>query len=150
MNINEGKSIKISRILQVDPSRAFEVVYDVANFPSFMPSVTSAEVISDDGDHKVVEWEMSIDGAPLIWTEDIRYNHEHLTAEFKALDGMFLHFDGTWRVSAGEHGTKLEVSVLYDLGLPEIEAIIGPVLDERIRQNLDAMLENIEMRAGLQ
>jgi coenzyme Q-binding protein COQ10 len=149
MNPNKGKSIQISRILRVDPLRAFEVVYDVARFPSFMPSVTSAEVISDDGHHKVVEWEMSIDGAPLIWTEDIRYNRELLTAEFKALDGMFLHFDGSWRVRAGENGTELEVSVFYDLGLPEIEAIIGPILDERLRQNLDAMLENIEMKAGL-
>lgn len=149
MSLNKGKSIQISRILRVDPHRAFDLVYDVAHFPSFMPSVTSAEVISDDGDHKVVEWEMSIDGAPLNWTEDIRYNRELLTADFKALDGMFLHFDGSWRVRAGENGTELEVSVFYDLGLPEIEEIIGPLLDERLRQNLDAMLENIETRAGL-
>lgn len=149
MSPNKGKSIHISRTLQVDPRRAFDVVYDVARFPSFMPSVTSAEVISHDGDHKIVEWEMSIDGAPLNWTEDIQYDSTQLTAEFKALDGMFLHFDGSWRVRSGEHGTELEVSVFYDLGLPEIEEIIGPILDARLRQNLDAMLKNIETRAAL-
>lgn len=149
MRPSQGKSIHVSRTLRVDPRRAFDVVYDVERFPSFMPNVTSAKVISHDGDHKVVEWEMSIDGAPLNWTEDICYDRALLTAEFKALDGMFLHFDGTWRVHAGAHGTELAMSVYYDLGLPEIEQIIGPILDERLRQNLDAMLKNIELRTDL-
>jgi ribosome-associated toxin RatA of RatAB toxin-antitoxin module len=149
MSLNKGKTIQISKTLHVDPHRAFDVVYDVASFPTFMSSVTAAKVISHEGDHKVVEWEMLIDGAPLNWTEDIRYNRELLTADFKALDGVFLKFDGTWRVAAGENGTELEVSLCYDLGLPEIEEIIGPILDERLRQNLDVMLENIETRAGL-
>jgi coenzyme Q-binding protein COQ10 len=150
MSLNKGKLIQLFRTLRAEPNRAFDVVYDVARFPSFMPSVTSAKVISDDGDHKVVEWEMSIDGAPLSWTEDIRYDRQRLTADFKALDGMFLHFDGSWCVRAGENGTEIEVSVFYDLGLPEIEEIIGPILDERLRQNLDAMLENIETQTVLQ
>lgn len=150
MSPNKGKSIHISRSLRVDPQLAFDVVYDVARFPSFMPSVTSVDIVTDDGDHKIVEWEMSIDGAPLSWTEDIRYNRELLTADFKALDGMFLHFDGSWRVRPGEGCTELEITVFYDLGLPEIEAIIGPLLDQRLRQNLDAMLENIATRAALQ
>lgn len=149
MSPNQGKTIQISRTLQVDPARAFDVVYDVESFPAFMPSVTQAQVISSDGACKVVRWEMVIDGAPLDWTEEIRYDREQMTADFKALDGVFLHFDGSWRVRAGANGTELEVSVLYDLGLPEIEEIIGPILDQRLRQNLDAMLENIQTRAGL-
>src|SRR5205085_7382991 len=111
MSLNKGKLIQLFRTLRVDPHRAFDVVYDVARFPSFMPSVTSAKVTSDDGDHKIVEWEMSIDGAPLSWTEDIRYDRQRLTADFKALDGMFLHFDGSWRVRAAEDGAELQVSV---------------------------------------
>jgi ribosome-associated toxin RatA of RatAB toxin-antitoxin module len=149
MSLSKGKSIQIAKTLDVDPHRAFDVVYDVESFPTFMPSVTTAEVISSDGARKVVKWEMLIDGAPLDWTEDIRYDRERLTADFKALDGVFLHFDGTWRVRAGDNGTELAVSVFYDLGLPEIEEIIGPILDERLRQNLDAMLVNIQARAGL-
>jgi ribosome-associated toxin RatA of RatAB toxin-antitoxin module len=149
MSLSKGKSIQIAKTLDVDPHRAFDVVYDVESFPTFMPSVTTAEVISSDGARKIVKWEMLIDGAPLDWTEDIRYDRERLTADFKALDGVFLHFDGTWRVRAGDNGTELAVSVFYDLGLPEIEEIIGPILDERLRQNLDAMLVNIQARAGL-
>lgn len=149
MSLSKGKSIQIAKTLDVDPHRAFDVVYDVESFPTFMPSVTTAEVISSDGARKVVKWEMLIDGAPLDWTEDIRYDRERLTADFTALDGVFLHFDGTWRVRAGANGTELAVSVFYDLGLPEIEEIIGPILDERLRQNLDAMLVNIQARAGL-
>uniref|UniRef100_E6QWN0 Coenzyme Q-binding protein COQ10 START domain-containing protein n=1 Tax=mine drainage metagenome TaxID=410659 RepID=E6QWN0_9ZZZZ len=155
MSPTRGNTIQVSRTLRADPQQAFDVVYDVEYFPMFMPNVTAARVISNDGDRKTVEWEMLIDGAPLNWTEDIRYDRDLLTADFKALDGVFSHFDGTWRVWVSANGTNLEVSVFYDLGLPEIEDIIGPILEERLRQNLDAMLyhidamlENIEARVG--
>lgn len=148
MGSTSGNTIKISRTLSVDPKQAFDIVYNVEEFPAFMPNVTGARVITNNGDIKTVEWDMLIDGAPLNWTEEVRYDHESLTAEFRSLDGAFSHFDGTWRVWVGDRGTELEVSLFYDLGLPEIEDIIGPVLEERLRQNLDAMLESIETRAG--
>ena len=148
MRATGGNAIKMSRTLAVDPKQAFDIVYNVEDFPTFMPNVVGARVITTDGDIKTVEWDMLIDGAPLNWTEEVRYDRESLTAEFRSLDGAFSHFDGTWRVKAGDGGTELEVSLIYDLGLPEIEDIIGPVLEERLRQNLDAMLESIETRTG--
>ncbi|MBY5324374.1 hypothetical protein HFN11_29365 [Rhizobium leguminosarum] len=138
--------IQISRGLLASPQQAFDVVYHVERFPTFMPNVSNARVILDEGDRKIVEWDMLIDDAPLSWTEEVRYDRDCLTAEFIALDGAFTRFDGIWRVWSGANGTELEVSVLYDLGLPEIEDIIGPVLDERLRHNLEAMLDSIEAR----
>jgi coenzyme Q-binding protein COQ10 len=146
MNPTRENRIQVSCRLRADPRRAFDVVYHVEQFPTFMPNVTQARVISDDGDRKVVEWDMLIDDAPLSWTEEVCYDRERLTAEFAALDGAFSRFDGIWRVWSGAEGTELEVSVIYDLGLPEIEDIVGPILDQRLRQNLKAMLEKIEVR----
>jgi ribosome-associated toxin RatA of RatAB toxin-antitoxin module len=148
MRATRENRIQISRRLRADPRQAFDVVYHVERFPSFMPNVTKAQVISDEGDRKVVEWDMLIDDVPLNWTEEVRYDRERLTAEFTALDGAFSRFDGIWRVWSAADGTELEVVVLYDLGLPEIQDIIGPVLEERMRQNLEAMLESIEARVG--
>lgn len=150
MKADRGRLIQLTRVLQVEPRRAFDVVYDVENFPSFMSNVSAVDVVSDDGRCKIVKWGMVIDGAPLDWTEEIIYDHDRLTAQFKALDGVFLRFDGLWRVQPGEGGAQLDLELSYDLGLPEIEDIVGPILDERLRRNLDAMLENIQARAALQ
>lgn len=148
MSPTHGNLIRISKTLRVNPKQAFDIVYNVENFPTFMPNVTGARVITNNGDVKTVEWDMLIDGVPLNWLEEVRYDRELMTAEFRSLDGVFSHFDGTWRVWVNASVTELEVSLFYDLGLPEIEDIIGPVLEERLRRNLDAMLESIEMRLG--
>jgi len=148
MRSGRGNTIKISRSLRANPTLIFDIVYNVEDFPTFMPNVTAVRVINNEGNVKIVEWDMLIDGAPLNWTEEVRYNHELRTAEFRSLEGAFSHFDGIWRVWVSDRGTELEVSLYYDLGLPEIEDIIGPVLEDRLRHNLDAMLFSIENQAG--
>jgi coenzyme Q-binding protein COQ10 len=149
MNTARENRIQVSCRLRADPRQAFDVVYHVEQFPTFMPNVIEARVTLDEGDRKLVEWEMLIDDVPLNWTEEVRYDRERLTVEFAALDGAFSRFDGIWRVRSDAKGTELEVSVFYDLGLPEIEDIIGSVLDLRLRQNLKVMLESIEARVDL-
>ena len=144
MNTIDGTRISAIRELRAPAETAFDVVYYVEGFPTFMPHVQSVDVLSDDGPRKKVLWDMTIDGAPLIWTEDIVYDRRTFLAEFTALDGVFSRFDGFWRATPTASGSRLEVSVLYSLGLPEIEDIIGPILEERLRENLEAMLDSID------
>lgn len=149
MSFTEKNRIYVSCTLLADPKHVFDLIYDIERFPTFMPNVTEVRVILDEGDRKIVEWDMLIDDAPLNWTEEVRYERDCLTVKFTALDGAFSQFDGFWRMWSGVTGTELEISVLYNLGLPEIEDIIGPILGERLRQNLKAMLDSIEAQVNL-
>jgi ribosome-associated toxin RatA of RatAB toxin-antitoxin module len=87
---------------------------------------------------------MVIDEAPLNWTEEICYDIALRRASFRALDGVFEQFDGYWQVSGNGAGSTVEVRIDYDLGVPEIDHIVGPILKERLLDNLDAMLSSIE------
>jgi uncharacterized membrane protein len=146
MNLAKGTTFISIRELRATAEVAFDVVYHVELFPTFMPHIQSVEILSGDENRKQVLWHMTIDGAPLIWTEDIVYDRANFLAEFAALDGAFSRFDGSWRATPTAHGSRLEVSVLYSLGLPEIEDIIGPILEARLRENLEAMLDSIDKR----
>jgi ribosome-associated toxin RatA of RatAB toxin-antitoxin module len=130
--------------LNASTEKSFRIVQEVERFPEFMNNVTSVEIMSAEDARKVVAWEMMIDDVPLNWTEEIFYDFKLRRASFKVLDGVFERFDGYWQVSTNGTGSIVEVLVDYDLGVPEIDEIIGPILKERLIHNLEAMLSSIE------
>jgi coenzyme Q-binding protein COQ10 len=141
--------LALIRHLKASTEKSFRIVQEVERFPEFMNNVTSVEIISADNNCKVVAWEMVIDDAPLNWTEEIRYDSKQRRASFRALDGVFERFDGYWQVSTNGTGSIVEVLIDYDLGVPEIEDIVGPILKERLLDNLDAMLSSLETHVAI-
>jgi ribosome-associated toxin RatA of RatAB toxin-antitoxin module len=141
------RRIAVSRVLRASPDRAFQIVVDVERFPTFMSNVTSVEVVSATQECRVVAWQLSIDDAPLDWVEEIVYDYADKRASFRALDGVFSRFDGHWKVSAEGAGSRVDLLLDYDLGVPEIEHIIGPLLQARLIENLESMMKCIEEEA---
>lgn len=144
----EATRLEVFRQLSASPEVAFQVVYDVERFPDFMPNITSATVLETSPERRVVAWEMAIDGVPLEWTEEITYERRALRTTFCALTGVFERFDGHWQVSAEGAGSRVDLLIEYDLGVREIQEIIGPILKVRLTENLENMLENIETRVA--
>ena len=48
-------------------------------------------------------------------------------------------------VPEGE-GSRVIFELTYELGLPEIEDLVGPILRERLIENVENMLKAIEQR----
>lgn len=136
------------RDLQVNASEAFRIVIDVERFPEFMKNVSFARVVAEENDRKIVDWQMIVEEVELEWREEIRYDAEKTRAEFQLVEGIFARFDGHWQVSPMPFGARIELFVEYDLGLPEIDNIIGPILKERLLQNLELMLTCLTARAN--
>jgi ribosome-associated toxin RatA of RatAB toxin-antitoxin module len=141
-------NISVQRILDASPEDSFRIVVEVEDFPDFMTNVTSVQVLSSNGNRKVVAWEMMIDDAPLDWTEEVTYDNSRLRVDFRAIEGVFLRFDGYWQVHRLDGRSRVELRLEYDLGIPEIESVIGPVLKTRLMENLESMLTCIETRAA--
>jgi ribosome-associated toxin RatA of RatAB toxin-antitoxin module len=145
--MSPANQLSVVRYLAAPPEDSFRVVFDVERFPEFMSNVTSVEVLSSASNCRVVAWQMSIDDAPLDWTEEIVYDQDNLRTSFRALDGVFARFDGYWQVYPEGAGSRVELFLEYDLGVPEIQDIIGPILKVRLIENLEAMLTCIATRA---
>ncbi len=52
MKYSNGTSIKVNRKLRVSPAAAFDIVYNIENFPTFMPHIQSVKILSDAGARK--------------------------------------------------------------------------------------------------
>ena len=140
--------IAMARHLDRPAAEAFEIVEDLERFPEFMPSVNSLTLLEVDGDRKVAAWETTIDDAPLDWVEEGIYDRQNMIVRFRSLEGVFDRFDGFWQVTPEGEGSRVTFELLYEIGLPEIEEIVGPLLRERMIENAESMLTAIEKRIG--
>ena len=143
---NTAYTIDISRHLRRPAREAFAVVEDVERFPDFMPNVNSITLLEAQGPRKVAAWSISIDDAPLDWVQRGMYDLQGVWFQFRALEGVFDRFDGYWQVAAEEDGSRVTFELTYEIGLPEIEEIVAPLLRERLIENAESMLAAIEKR----
>jgi ribosome-associated toxin RatA of RatAB toxin-antitoxin module len=139
--------IFLSRPLSIDSAAAYQMVVEVERFPEFMTNVMKVDILSTDAHQTVAAWETLIDDAPLDWVEEGLYFPDQKRVEFRAIEGVFARFDGFWQVQPAPSGCEVVLSLDYEIGLPEIEAIIAPILHERLQANLRQMLDGIEHRA---
>lgn len=145
---NTTYEIAMSRQLHQSATRAFEVVEDLERFPEFMPNVNSLTLLEAEGNRKVAEWDITIDDAPLSWIEEGIYDTQNRIVRFRALEGVFDRFDGYWQVMSEGDDSRVTFELAYEIGLPEIEDIVGPILRERMIENVESMLEAIEKWVG--
>jgi len=140
--------LTLCRRLNVPVEHSYGIVVDVERFPEFMENVTSVKILSAQAATKVVAWEMMIDDAPLDWIEEVRYDAERHCVDFRAVDGVFERFDGRWQVLPDPIGSRVELDLEYEIGLPEIEDVIGPILKTRLEANLETMIASLNERAA--
>lgn len=140
-------TVSLSRHLGKPAKQAFAIVEDLEKFPEFMPNVNAITVLEASKNRKVAHWDTTIDDAPLDWVEEGLYDHEKLRLEFRSIEGVFDRFDGFWQVTPELGGSRVAFELEYEIGLPEIEEIIGAMLREKMIENVEGMLDAIEKRA---
>lgn len=142
--------LTVSQRVAASIEDAYRIVIEIEQFPEFMDNVESVEILSTEGPKKVIAWTMMIDDAPLDWTEEVLYDENQFRVEFRAIDGIFERFDGYWQVFPDATGSRIDLDLEYEIGLPEIAHIISPILKDRLMVNLEAMLTAIQNRARVQ
>jgi len=138
--------ISMSRSIKGDAAAGFAVMKDVERFPTFMPNVRSVRLLESSERCKVAEWEITLDGTPLSWIEEGVYDDDAHTIAFRAIEGLFDRFDGSWRIARGDDGCCISFSLVYEIGLPEIEDLVAPILKVRMIENAECMLDSLEAR----
>lgn len=139
-------------IVNADPKAVFEIAREVEKFPDFMPDVKSVELIErrDDG-YSRSSWvalaKIASINKEVKWVEDEWWDADSLTSKFEQVEGDYKHYFGDWSFTETENGTRVKLTVDFDLGLPLIGPMIVKLLDKLTLANLDSMLKAIKERA---
>jgi ribosome-associated toxin RatA of RatAB toxin-antitoxin module len=124
---------------------AWRMLSDFSAFPGLIGSVDKVTIIDRNEDVGKSEWFITLENAPLRWTQMDRFDIKNFEIRFESIDGDFETISGFWKVEDfNNEGIKLRYSVDYSLGIPVIEEVLGDILKEKMKGNIDLMINAIK------
>lgn len=129
-----------------EPHKVYEFACEMEKFPEYMRDVEEVNVLERNGKSTITEWVTNIDGTPIIWTEEDKFDGENLTITYKMIEGDLDKFEGDWKFIPENDGCKVVLGVDYDFGMPSLTELIGPTLRQKVRENSEMMLEGMKKK----
>lgn len=138
--------IERSIVIEGPIQAVYDLAKDMESYPDFMRDVESVKVVSRSADRTVTEWETSVDGTPILWTEEDIFDDANFTIQYQLIEGDLDKFEGVWRFENAAEGTRVTLTVDYDFGIPELTNLIGPTLEQKVGENSEMMLLGMKQR----
>jgi coenzyme Q-binding protein COQ10 len=138
--------VERSIVIEGPIEQVYELAKDMEAYPDFMPDVESVKVIEREPKRTVTEWETSVDGTPILWTEEDLFDDENYVIDYRLIEGDLDKFEGQWRFSRQGSSTQVVLTVDYDFGIPELTNLIGPTLELKVGENSEMMLMGMKRR----
>lgn len=138
--------VERSLLIQGPIQQVYELAKDMESYPQFMRDVESVRVVERQGNRTVTEWETSVDGTPILWTEEDIFDDEGFTIQYRLIEGDLEKFEGSWSFRSTPEGTQVTLTVDYDFGIPELTQLIGPTLQEKVGENSEMMLLGMKQK----
>lgn len=116
-----------------------------------MPDVQSVTIVERGPKRVVSRWKTLVEDAPIEWLEEDLFDDSSLRIEYRLIEGDLDRFDGSWIfVDDGNGGTSVDLQVEYDFGIPTLAELIGPILEQKVRENSEMMLAALKREAERQ
>ena len=138
--------VERSIVIEGPIERVYELAKDMEAYPDFMPDVESVKVIERGPKRTVTEWETSVDGTPILWTEEDLFDDENYVIDYRLVEGDLDKFEGQWRFLRHGSSTQVVLTGDYDFGIPELTNLIGPTLELKVGENSEMMLLGMKRR----
>ncbi len=109
-----------------------------------MADVDKITVLERHDNVTITEWNTLVEGIPLSWKEEDTFHDDQMMIKYKLLEGDLDKFDGQWTFEPVDGGTKVTLVVEFDFGMPTLADLLGPILDLKVRENSQMMLEGMK------
>ncbi|MDO8885990.1 SRPBCC family protein [Candidatus Oleimmundimicrobium sp.] len=138
--------VKSSIEIKAPKKDVYKLAKNMESFPSFMRDVKEVKVVKEEKNKTVTEWATEIDDIALNWTEEEWFDDENCLIKYKLIEGDLDKFEGEWKFEEIPEGTRLVLTVDFDFGMPNMEDLIGPVLELKVKENSEMMLEGMKKK----
>ncbi|HUI90645.1 MAG TPA: SRPBCC family protein [Chitinivibrionales bacterium] len=124
---------------------AWTIISDYSRYENIMENVDRVNIIEKSATEGKSEWFVTVEEAPLKWVERDYYDVDNYELRFESIDGDFENINGKWKVEDFQNeGIKIYFSIDYNLGIPVIEEVLGHILKEKMKTNIDSMIHAIK------
>lgn len=137
--------VRVELDIRVPIDEVWNRISDFSSYPRFMTNVDEAVELPDHLGNKVTAWQARVKGSVLRWTDESIFDKDNWRIEFFQLDGDLERFDGFWQLeSVGEGVTRVRLSVDFEIGIPQLSALLNPASASAIAENSESMLRDLE------
>nr|PZN42117.1 MAG: cyclase [Bacillota bacterium] len=135
--------VEVSTVIPAPREKVWQYVADMPSYPKFMPSLKKLVVEERQGNRTVTYWEAVVKGATLKWREEDLFDEENYRIHYRQLSGDLKKFEGDWILEEVEGGTKVTLTVDFEIGIPMFAAMLNPVAKILVKENAEGMLEAV-------
>ncbi|MFC4467422.1 type II toxin-antitoxin system RatA family toxin [Streptomyces xiangluensis] len=136
------------------PGRLWAALLDCTSIPSYVPEVAEAEILHQDGDRRTTRWvvllgpvaEVASAGPRLEWVEEDSIDHERHRVDFRQTEGPLSRCTGHWQIGTDGPLTTVELHVDFKIGIPLMDAMLGPIAERTLRGFTESALARIGER----
>lgn len=138
--------VEVQAIIRAPRAQVYEVVKDMPSYPRFMPNLKKVEILERRPGATVTEWVGTVKGATLRWTELDEFDDENFRIHYRQLGGDLKKFEGDWILEETPEGTKVTLTVDFEIGIPMFATMLNPIARLVVRDNAEGMLKAVKER----
>lgn len=136
--------VEAKTIIKGSGKQIFDIVKDMASYPSFMKDVVSVDILEVGENYDVSHWVTNADGRRIVWTERDDFYPAELKIVYKQTEGDLKKMEGEWNILPCEDGCEVVLGVDFEFGIPMIAGMLNPILKKKVRENSENMLAAIK------
>lgn len=126
-----------------DADAVFDRICDFERYAEYTDSVREVTVSTRADGALDSEWSVNFRNGVLCWSERDHIDRSERTIAFTQLDGDFETFEGEWAIETAGADVTVRFTARFDLGMPTLAAIIDPIAEQALRDNLHAILRGL-------
>lgn len=132
-----------ARVPAAQADTVFDRICDFARYPEYTDAVLGVTVTAAVDGVVESEWSVAFRNGILCWSERDHIDRQARTIVFEQLDGDFDQFTGTWSASPVGPDVRVLFTASFDLGIPSLAAIIDPIAERTLRENIQSILRGL-------
>lgn len=133
----------LASIPNADIDQVFQRLSDFADYPKYTDAVREVTITATTDGAIESTWSVNFRNGVLCWIERDTLDPVAHRIEFEQLTGDFDVFAGQWRLETVESGVLVSLHAEFDLGLPTIAAMIEPIAEQALLENMDKVLRGL-------
>jgi len=138
--------INITTVVKQKLPAVIQLIRNMEKFPVFISDIQDIITLEKEENRIVNEWKLKVEDIILEWTQENIFLPDKPIVRFKMLSGDFKAFYGEWRLLQLLTGTRIELAVTLECGMPVLERLLGNRLTKTIYYTLEGMLRAIKKK----
>lgn len=133
--------IRRDKVVPHSAAQMYDLVNDIANYPTFLPWCTRSLVLSSDEDEIKAELTLAKGGLEKSFTTCNRLQ-KHKMIEVRLVSGPFKQLEGFWRFEAlDDNSCKVSLDLEFEFNNFLVGMALGPVFHQITNSLVDAFCE---------